>query len=128
MQNLKKDNFVWVIHVNRKSERKEVAKLNIDYNDYIEENIYKNYKVLYKSFASYDSKENQFFKKINNIRSNVFCSALIIKENKSVEDDNNPKKLITRILLFSLNEDISLKFPKIINHKYEISKNSFKLF
>lgn len=41
MQNLKKDNFVQVIHVNGKIERKQVAKLNIDYNDYTEENIYK---------------------------------------------------------------------------------------
>ena len=58
MQNLKSDNFVWIIYVNGTIKRKKVESLNIDFEDYIKEKLFENYKLLYKSHANYDSKKN----------------------------------------------------------------------
>jgi hypothetical protein len=128
MQNLMKDHYVWVIYVNGKIDRKKKANLSICNDEYIEENIYENYILLYKSYACYDSTENKFFKNITDLKSNVFGTAIIIKENESVDDNDNPKELIANILNLSHKKEIGPKFSKSNNHKYEISKNSSKLF
>ena len=124
MQNLKKDDYVWVIYVNGIIQRKKVESLkNIVYDDYTDENIFKNYKLLYKTHASYDSIKNKFFETIDTINSNVFGTAFIIQENGSVKNWHNPKEHITNILLLSSNKYIGFKFPTNVNKRYEISRN-----